>query len=161
MAHDREHDIDDPNNHGGVTAAVEGNFMEFDANGLPRDSGVQSSDLDLIIENTVQTTDDTPTIITNHLVQDNVAGYVQTTIVGRQTNGANAAAYVLAFAVYRYGGSPPDLIGPIESVFTRETTGGWAVTFEIVVNNIVVKVKGSTGQTIDWKARHITVRVIA
>jgi hypothetical protein len=42
--HDRLHDIDSPDDHNGVSGATENNFMSFDANGLPQDSGHKDAD---------------------------------------------------------------------------------------------------------------------
>lgn len=42
--HDKLHSIDDVTEHNGVGGAVEDNLMSFDANGLPKDSGKDSSD---------------------------------------------------------------------------------------------------------------------
>ena len=44
-AADRLHDIDGTDDHTGVAGAVEDNFVSFDANGLPKDSGVDESGL--------------------------------------------------------------------------------------------------------------------
>ncbi len=42
--HDRKHDIDGTDDHNGVSGATEDNFVSFDANGLPKDSGKSDSD---------------------------------------------------------------------------------------------------------------------
>ena len=42
--HDRLHDIDSTDDHNGVAGAVENNFIAFDDNGLPKDSGHKDSD---------------------------------------------------------------------------------------------------------------------
>lgn len=44
--HDRLHGIDDTNDHNGVLGATENNFVSFDANGLPKDSGSKVSDFE-------------------------------------------------------------------------------------------------------------------
>jgi len=51
--HDRLHDIDDTNDHNGVDGAVEDNFISFDANGLPQDSGFSDEDFGGISEDDV------------------------------------------------------------------------------------------------------------
>jgi len=42
--HNRQHNIDSTDDHNGVSGATEGNFLSFDSDGLPQDSGYKSSD---------------------------------------------------------------------------------------------------------------------
>jgi len=44
LKHAQDHDIDSTSDHNGVSGATEDNFLSFDANGLPKDSGKDDTD---------------------------------------------------------------------------------------------------------------------
>ena len=63
--HTRLHDIDDTNDHNGVSGAIEDNLVSFDANGLPKDSGKSIPTGDIVGTSDSQ-------ILTNKELNDNI-----------------------------------------------------------------------------------------
>lgn len=108
---------------------------------------------------TVTTTDATITAVLTITPADNQVTHVKVRVVGRKSDGLKGAAYELA-ATFRRAGATTTQIGATSTPTTHEDDATWpGATAAASAANIVVSVQGITGETINWKARAMTVAV--
>jgi hypothetical protein len=62
------------------------------------------------------------------------------------------ASYWKVATIFRDTGSAV-LLSPVDTLYERESSGAgnWDCTFDVDSNNIRSRVKGATGETVNWK----------
>lgn len=106
------------------------------------------------LEAELQTTDNTVQNISTVALADDTVYFVEAKIIGRRSAGGEGRVInVIRCAVYRAAGGAATLQGTVQQDFNKETAGGFDTDFAVSGNNLLVTVKGITGQTIDWKAQ--------
>lgn len=102
------------------------------------------------------TTDNAYHTILSYAMQDNTVVLFEATTVARRTDAAGRAAYLRKAVVYRQGGGNATIQGTVDSVLTRESNTAWDVTIAVSGSNVLVQVRGATGQTVHWKSAYVT-----
>lgn len=116
-------------------------------------SGAIPADIDIRHTFKYQTTDNT---VHNALVfelSDLACYLVEINVNGAQVGGGNYANYRRSVQVYRSGGSAT-LNGAVQDITPIvETDANWNATIAVSGNNLVITIKGNTGQTVNWKTQ--------
>lgn len=100
---------------------------------------------------TVQTTDGTVTTIQTIQVEtNNVIGLVQADVVAFKSSTGDSAGYRLLAMYKRVSGTTTMVASNLVSL--EDTLAvGWNVTAEASGTNILIRVAGLVGDTVDWK----------
>jgi hypothetical protein len=124
-------------------------YAEADSAGGIQNERVELLDEVMITKASVQTTDATVTTCGDVTLEDTAAYYIETTVIGRETDGTNRNLYHLEGLFYREGGNATQQ-GATTSITTVESDGAWACVFDVSTNDVRVRVTGAAA-TIDWK----------
>ncbi len=100
----------------------------------------------------VTTTDATPTTISTFATKSNTAYLFQLDVVARRTDVSGSAGYQRIFRVKNVADTVT--IGTVTATYTDEDVAGWDVTIAASGVNVLIKVTGAAGQTINWAARY-------
>lgn len=100
----------------------------------------------------VQTGDATVTTIDTVALLDENTYHIEALIVGVQSDGLNRASYHLAGTFYRTGAAAASTQGTVTSFHTQESNAAWAATLTPSGNNVLARVTGAAGATIEWGA---------
>jgi len=100
----------------------------------------------------VTTTDDTWTTVATYTVSDDTVVHFTADVVGRRTDAADRAGHSRRGIFYREGGAGAAQQGVSDTYFTEESSGPWNCRLSTSGNDIIVEVRGDTGETVNWKA---------
>jgi hypothetical protein len=70
--------------------------------------------------------------------------------VGRRTDGAARGGYLRDAIVYREAAGNATIQGTVSTPLTRESVTAWDVTIGVSGSNVLINVRGATGQTVNW-----------
>lgn len=94
--------------------------------------------------------------ILSYAMQDNTVVLFEATAVARRTDAAGRGSYLRKVVAYRQGGGNATIQGTVDSSLTRESNAAWDVTITVSGSNVLVQVRGATGQTVHWKSSFVT-----
>lgn len=100
---------------------------------------------------TTTTTNNTPTTIATLPLSDDTVYLVEARFVGRRTDAAGRSAYSRRALVYREAAGVATIEGTVDTDLTRESTATNDATISVSGNDLLLRVTGTTGHTIDWK----------
>lgn len=106
------------------------------------------------VVSTVTTTDATVTTLATITIADDTVVKIEVDAVARRTDAAARAGYRRAVLVFREAAGSATIQGPVDSDFTRESTGAWNLTIDVTGNDARIRVTGVASQTINWKSTH-------
>lgn len=98
-----------------------------------------------------QTTDATQKTLGTYTPADATAINVKVQVVGRKSDGSQAAGYLLE-ATFRRSGSTTTQVGSTTAVATHEDDASWDATLDASGTDVRVRVTGKASTTIDWTA---------
>jgi len=98
-----------------------------------------------------RTTDAVPTDLVRWPIPENCAVRVEMTVVGRGLTGGGRATFRREALISRQGTAAPvvDAAGSLQTV-ANAAAAGWTVTPVIVGNDVVIRMTGGTGVSVDW-----------
>jgi len=105
---------------------------------------------------TVPTTNNTVTTIVTIPISDNSSVLIETSIVGKQTNGLGRSGYMCQALVYRTNSGNATIQNTVNTLLTRESTASWNATIAVNGFNAIITVQGATGNNINWVCRYKT-----
>ena len=99
----------------------------------------------------IQTLDATPTILFKRTIEDKSAYWIEGYILAQKSDATDRAAYLRRVLVFRNGGAAT-IQGAVSAVETIESDVTWDATFDVLGNDVRLKVTGKAGTTINWNA---------
>jgi hypothetical protein len=98
-----------------------------------------------------QTTDATVTTVLTYALADNTLYLIEATFTGRDQAGTHRCAYGRFAVAYRQGAGSATLQGSVQATFADvETSAGMDATIAVSGNNLLFRVTGLAGTTINW-----------
>lgn len=102
---------------------------------------------------TVQTTDNTVTVIETITLDDEAVYVIEATLLGIESDNSNRAAYRIVGSFYRTGAGSATQIGSTTVIFSEETAPSWTgATFTVSGNDVRVNAQGAAATTINWQS---------
>jgi hypothetical protein len=101
---------------------------------------------------TVSTSGATWTTLATYAMTDDTVIHFTADVVGRRTDSPDRAGYSRRGVFYREGGAGAMQQGTTDTFFTEERAGPWNCRLSVSGNNVLVEVKGDTGESVNWKA---------
>ena len=111
-------------------------------------------DLNSQASNTVSTTDATTTTIATIPIAEASVNLIEARCLARRTDSNENAAYIRKVVVLRDGAGVATLLGAQDGTLTRENDNQWDCNLVVAGNNVLVRVTGRAGRSIDWKSFH-------
>ncbi len=111
--------------------------------------------LDERVAGTVQTTDATVTTIATYTLPDACIATFEAVVVARRPSNGDSAAFREALTVKRHGGGGATIVGGQTALMVPDADAGaltWAVTLDVNVNDMRVRVTGQAAATIEWRS---------
>jgi len=108
----------------------------------------------------VETTDNTPTDLIAIDLAEGKTMTIEAWITGRKSDGSKNASYHISGAFYRNTGGNVTQEGVTQDVVAHDSSD-WSIDFYVDTGNqrVNVRVTGSTGDTVDWKAKAVYTQV--
>jgi len=127
--------------------------MEFDTDGKIEigHNGTRENG-EVIVNNTVATTDATETTLTTIASTSNRIYHVTATVVATETTDHDEAASYVLHGTFKNDGGTLTQVGNTTAAHTAENTAGWDADFDVNSTNIRVRVTGAASTNITWRA---------
>lgn len=103
---------------------------------------------------TVQTTDDTPTVVDSVTLVDESVCVVRANFIAIEDDGTDRGAYVYTATVYRHGGGAT-IQGSISTDHEGFSDSNWIAEIVVSGNDVQARVTGVISETIEW---HCTIQ---
>lgn len=100
----------------------------------------------------VTTTDATQTVLSTINVVNNSVVHIATSVLGLNTTDNSEGAVYSREGSYRNASGSVSLLGAVSSGHTAEDNAAWDVDMAISGVNILLRVTGAAGTTINWKS---------
>ncbi len=100
---------------------------------------------------TVQTTDDTATVIDSFTLDDEETYMVQINVVGTKSDGSERCGVIKQAVLYRDGGGVATLQGNVSITLEEYSDSNWDVDITVSSNDVQASVTGLAATTINWK----------
>ncbi len=105
---------------------------------------------------TVTTTDATVTTIATLVIPADSTSIIRASVLATKSDHTQNDVWIVAVGVKRQAGNPSFIEDgdptPGESLFIRQTDSSWKVDWAVSASNILLRVTGDAGVTIQWKA---------